>query len=92
LTLQIRFTDKKKKRREKNPCAKYKRHKNEQNPKSAESVNAAVAESGSACDAASLGFGFSFLLFQFCEACAWLGGAKRRRLVSRQAHASVPNG
>ena len=61
--MQIRFTDKKKKRREKNPCAKYKRHKNEQNPKSAESVNAAVAESGSACDAASLGFGFSFLLF-----------------------------
>ena len=40
-----------------------KRHNNEQNPKSAESVNAAVAESGSACDAASLGFGFSFLLF-----------------------------
>jgi len=27
----------------------------------------------------------------FCfVACAWLGGAKRRRLVSRQAHASVP--
>ena len=61
--MQIRFTDKKKKRRKKYPCAKYKRHKNEQNPKSAESVNAAVAESGSACDAASLGFGFSFLLF-----------------------------
>jgi hypothetical protein len=24
-------------------------------------------------------------------ACAWLGGAQRRRLVSRQAHARVPN-
>ena len=35
---------------------------------------------------------FRFCFFQFCEACAWLGGAKRRRLVSRQAHASVPNG
>ncbi|MEE0969654.1 MAG: hypothetical protein U0M06_09815, partial [Clostridia bacterium] len=64
--MQIRFTDKKKKRREKNPCAKYKRHKNEQNPKSAESVNASVATSGSACDLASLGFGFSFFrVFSF---------------------------
>ena len=61
--MQIRFTDKKKKRREKDPCAKYKRHKNEQNPKSAESVNASVATSGSACDLASLGFGFSFFAF-----------------------------
>ena len=33
---------------------------------------------------------FVFSLVQFFEACAWLGGAKRRRLVRGQAHASVP--
>ena len=32
------------------------------------------------------------LAFEVFTACAWLGGAKRRRLVSRQAHATVPNG
>ena len=62
--MKLRFTIKKKNRREKNPSGDMKRYKNDENPKSAESVNAAVAESGSACDAASLGFGFcSFLLF-----------------------------
>ena len=45
-------------------------------PKSAESVNASVASSGSACDLASLGFGFSFFrVFSFSRRV--LGSAER---------------
>ena len=51
-------------------------------------VCAEVCASGSAHNSAPLGVGFAFLLVS--GACAWLGGAQRRRLVSRQAHVPQP--
>ena len=61
---------------EKIPAVEKYRSKTRKNPKSAESVNTSVASSGSACDLASLGFEFSFLLF-FGFARRVLGSAER---------------
>ena len=58
------------------PAVNNVRYKTRKNPKIAESVNVSVASSGSACDLASLGFGFSFFrVFSFARRV--LGSAER---------------
>ena len=77
--MKLYFTIKKKKPPgEKIPAVDNMRYKTRKNPKSAESVNASVASSGSACDLASLGFGFSFSrLFSFSRRVLVLLSIKR---------------